>query len=125
MTQSKLAEPKVRYSYGPYNKVGDTEQWIRITEGCPWSHPYCYEPKEQKFFGIPEIVRNDVKIMDMNLLCKPQVLRIIEELGAKKVNGKIVIYELVCGIDFRFLTQEIADALYNITGWRSKKNEKK
>jgi len=50
--------------------------------------------------------------MDMNILCKPEALRIIEELGKKKVNDKVVYYEFVCGIDYRFLTQEIANALY-------------
>ena len=49
--------------------------------------------------------------MDMNLLCKPEALPIIKELGQKRVNGKVVHYELVCGIDFRFLTPEIARAL--------------
>lgn len=102
----------VKYSYGPWNKFDDKEQWIRITEGCPHHHEYCYEPEEIKVFGIPEIVRNKVKIMDMNLLCKPEALRIIKELGEKRVNGKVVYYELICGIDFRFLTQEIADALH-------------
>jgi hypothetical protein len=99
------------YSYGSYNKFNDTEQWIRITEGCPHHHPYCYEPQEIKVFGIPEIVRNNIKMMDMNLLCKPQALSIIRELGNKKVNDKVVYYELICGIDYRFLTQEIAQAL--------------
>ncbi len=100
------------YSFGAYSKFDDKEQWIRITQGCPHHHEYCYEPKEIKIFGIPEIVRNDVRIMDMNLLCKPEALSIIKELGDKRVSGKIVFYELVCGIDYRFLTQEIAGALY-------------
>lgn len=104
---------KKEYNYGAYNKVNEVEQWIRITEGCPHNHPYCYEPQEIKIFGIPEIVRNKVKIMDMNLLCKPEALKIIQGLGEKKVNKKVVYYELICGIDFRFLTQEIADALKN------------
>ena len=47
----------------------------------------------------------------MNLLCKPSALNIIKMLGDKKVNGKVVYYELICGIDYRFLTKEIADAL--------------
>lgn len=109
--QLRLAKPKVKYSYGAYNKFNKKEQWIRITEGCPHNHPYCYEPTEIKIFGIPEIVRNDVKIMDMNLLCKPESLDIIKELGSKRVNKKVVYYDLVCGIDYRFLTQEIANAL--------------
>lgn len=101
----------VKYSYGSYNKFDEKEQYIRITEGCPNNCPYCYEPKEQKVFGIPEIVRNDVKIMDMNLLCKPDALSILKELSEKRVNKRVVYYQLICGIDWRFLTQELADAL--------------
>jgi len=108
MSQTRLEKPKLKYSYGAYNKFDDQEQWIRITEGCPNNCSYCYEPKEIKIFGIPEIIRNDVKIMDMNLLCKPEALRIIKELGEKRVDGKVVYYELVCGIDYRFLTEELA-----------------
>jgi hypothetical protein len=100
------------YSYGPYNVIRGDEQRIRITEGCVNNCPYCYEPTEIKIFGIPEIKRNKVSISDMNLLCKPEALAIIEELGKKRVNKKVVYYELICGIDHRFLTQEIADALY-------------
>lgn len=108
------AEKKVipsTYSLGAYNKFDDKEQYIRITEGCPNNCPYCYEPQEIKVFGIPEIVRNDVKIMDMNLLCKPEALAILKELAEKRVNNKVVYYSLICGIDWRFLTQELADAL--------------
>ena len=114
MIQQRLVGKKeVKYNYGPYNKFNDIEQWIRITEGCPNNCPYCYEPQEYKVFKIPEIVRNDVKIMDMNLLCKKQALDIINELGSKRVNGKVVYYELVCGIDYRFLTPELAQALHD------------
>lgn len=101
----------MKYSYGAYNKYNDEEQWIRITEGCPHNCPFCYEPQEFKTFDIPEIVRNKVKIMDMNLLAKPEALDIIKELGWKKVDNKIVYYELICGIDYRFLTMDIAGGL--------------
>lgn len=87
-------------------------QRIRITEGCVHNCPWCYEPTELKIFGIPELTRNIVEISDMNLLCKPQALNIIEELGSKRVNSKVVTYELICGVDYRFLTQTIANALY-------------
>jgi len=99
------------YSYGSYNKFNSKEQWIRITEGCVHNCPFCYEPTELKVFAIPEIVRTFVKIMDMNLLCKNEALRLIKELGEKRVNGKVVFYQLICGIDHRFLTKEIAIAL--------------
>ena len=104
----KLNKP---YNLGSYNKCNSEEQWIRISEGCVNNCPFCYEPTELKLFAVPEIVRNRVKIMDMNLLCKPEALAIIRELGQKRINGKVVYYELICGIDYRFLTQEIADAL--------------
>jgi len=99
------------YSLGSYNKSDGKEQYIRITEGCPNDCPYCYEPTEIKLFDVPEIIRNDVKIMDMNLLCKPEALEIIKELGLKKVNNRVVYYSLICGVDWRFMTQELADAL--------------
>ena len=101
----------MEYSYGPYSKHNDTEQWIRITEGCPNNCPYCYEPTEIKIFDIPEIVRNKVMIIDMNLLCKKESNKIIETLGEIRVNDKVVQYELVCGIDHRVLTQDQADLL--------------
>lgn len=111
MAQTRLAKPKVKYSYGAYDKSDDKEQWIRISEGCPHDCPYCYEPQEMKWFGIPKIVRNDVKIMDMNLLCKEQALDCLKELAKKHVNGRVVYYDMVCGIDYRFLTPDIAQAL--------------
>lgn len=112
MSQTRLRDKEQKpYSYGPYNKVKGEEQWIRITEGCPHNCPFCREPTEFKIFGIPEIVRNKVGIMDMNLLAKLEALSIIKELGEKRVNGKVVYYEAICGVDYRFLTQEIANAL--------------
>lgn len=99
------------YSTGPYDKSNATEQWIRLSQGCPNQCPYCYEPKKEIVFGVPEIIRNDVKIMDMNLLSKPQALEIIRDLGKRRVGGRVVHYELVCGIDWRFLTVELAHAL--------------
>jgi len=99
------------YSTGPYNKMNDTEQWIRISQGCPNCCPFCYEPSEMLEFHIPKIERNLVKIMDMNLLSQATALERIERLGAVRVNNKVVHYELVCGIDHRFLTIILAKAL--------------
>lgn len=99
------------YSTGPYNKMNDTEQWMRISQGCPNKCPFCYEPSEQKLFEIPTIERNLVKIMDMNLLSQEGASGIIHRLGQKKVNNKVVHYELICGIDHRFLTTFLAEGL--------------
>ena len=107
----KLTKP---YSKGEYNKVDGEEQWIRLSEGCPHKHPYCaesFENQEIKMFEIPEIIKNKVRILDMNLLCHPEALEIIRELGRRRENGKVIYYELTCGIDWRFLTQELSSAL--------------
>jgi pyruvate-formate lyase-activating enzyme len=74
----KLKKP---YSLGPYSKIKGNKQAIRITEGCVWNCPNCHEPTEIKIFGIPKIERNEVLIFDMNLLCKPEALEIINLLG--------------------------------------------
>ena len=105
----KLRKP---YSHGTYNVVKGDMQAIRISEGCPHNCPYCAEPTNIKWFGIPEIVRNKVLIYDMNILAKEESINALMELGQKKVNGKRVAYEFTCGIDYRFLTEEIADILY-------------
>ena len=108
-----LAKRGIRcpYSTGPYNKMNDNEQWIRISQGCSNHCPFCYEPSEEILFPLPAIERNHVKIMDMNLLSKPEALDIITKLAGLRVNGRVVYYELVCGIDYRFLTQIIAGML--------------
>ena len=105
---------EINYARGPYNKSNE-EQWIRISEGCPNNCGFCYETRicgrEPIYFPIPEILRNKVKIMDMNLIYKPKALEIIKELGQKRVDKKVIYYELICGIDWRFLTKELAVAL--------------
>ena len=102
---------KVKYSYGAFDEIRGNEQWIRISEGCPHNCPYCYEPEHIKVFGVPEIKRNFVRILDMNLLCKQEALKIIKDLGNLRHNGKVIRYDLWCGFDYRFLTQEIADQM--------------
>lgn len=104
-----------KYYRGVYDKSDYGEQWIRISEGCPNNCPYCRETKEcgkePIYFEIPKIVRNIVKIMDMNLIYKPKCIEILDYLGSQKVSDKVVHYELICGIDWRYMTQEKADAL--------------
>lgn len=99
------------YSTGPYNKMNEIEQWIRLSQGCPNQCGFCYEPPQMILFDTPTIERNRVKIIDMNFLAQNGVLPHIKTLGNIKVNNRVVLYELLCGIDHRFLTQELADAL--------------
>lgn len=107
-----LAKP---YSRGTQNIITDEYQVIRLSEGCPHRCPWCFEWREigdgWQIFPIPEIVRNKVRITDMNLLAKPEAYNIICNLGTRRVDSKVVYYQLVCGIDYRFLTPKIARAL--------------
>ena len=108
--QQRLVESKrVNYSYGPYNCIKGDQQWIRLSEGCCNGCPYCHEPLEYKIFDIPKIEKNKVGIIDMNLLCKSEALQILKNLPVN--NGKKIEYEFVCGLDYRFLTKEIAEEL--------------
>jgi hypothetical protein len=52
-----------------------------------------------------------VEILDMNFLVRKDALEVIKQLGEIRVNGKVVEYEFVCGLDYRFLTQDIANQL--------------
>jgi len=103
------------YSKGAYNKSDTEEQHIRITEGCPNSCVYCAETWENGtkpiYYEIPEIIRNKVCILDMNIIYKDRCVQILDNLGRRKVNSKIIKYELQCGIDWRNLDQEKASAL--------------
>lgn len=123
MIQAKLSKEPLQvqcrltmgYSVGPFDKIINGCQWIRISEGCPNNCVYCGETKvngtKPKYYPIPEIRASYVKILDMNLIYKPLALEIIHKLGQIKFMGKKVTYELQCGIDYRYMTQEIADAL--------------
>jgi hypothetical protein len=95
-------------------RIYDTKiQQIETCNGCPNQCEYCHEEKKITIFPIPEIKENLVKILDMNILgARSDALEVIKELGSKKVNGKVVKYELVCGVDFRRMTQEIANLLH-------------
>ncbi len=111
-TECKLT---LGYSVGPYNKIKKSCQWIRLSEGCPNNCVYCGETKvngtKPKYYSIPKIRNNYVKILDMNLLYKPKALEIIKKLGSLKYNNKIIRYELQCGLDYRYFNLKFAKAL--------------
>lgn len=101
------------YNKPQYNAVKGSLQRIELHRGCPWAdeHDYCYEPKIHEDFSIPELVKNKVQILDMNFLARKDALEVIKELGSRKVDGRVIQYEMVCGFDFRFLTEEIVNEI--------------
>jgi len=114
MQQRLIPKTKIKYYYGPYNKIkinkkGIKKQWMRLSQGCPHNCPWCYEPQKYEVYDIPKIECNKVGIIDMNLLCKSQALKILRSLPVD--NGKVIEYDFICGIDYRFLTREIAEEI--------------
>lgn len=105
MIQTRLNPLKVKYTSGPYNKYNDVEQWIRLSDGCPNNCPYCYAPTKLQTYPIPDIIRHDVKIMDMNLLANPHSINILKSLP-RTLNKKKIEYNLICGVDYRHLTEK-------------------
>ena len=112
--QQRLAELKPKYVSGAYDKCDGTEQWIRITDGCPHNCPYCYAPQKREYYGIPEIKRNKVKIMDMNLLSNRKAIGIMHKLRNLRVNNRVIEYDFICGLDWRFINQDIAGRIKSL-----------
>jgi len=92
----------------------EEKQIIKLSEGCPYGCPFCFNGKNQ-FEELPmvEIKSNNVIIHDDAFLSKEDIVDIIEHLGLQRVNGKVVYYEILQGINKKDLTPEIANALYN------------
>jgi hypothetical protein len=102
---------KTVYNYPQVNYIKGGVQRIETSRGCPRLCPYCKEPDKLEVFDIPRIISNCVEILDMNFLWQPNILDRIKQLGRIKVNNKVVYYDEVCGFDFRFMSQEIANEL--------------
>ncbi len=106
-----MTNQEVIYHSEFYNKCNDTEQWIRITDGCFRNCWNCYCPTEKKVYDLPEIVRNKVRFLDMNFLhAHPNPLDFILSLP-KKLKNRVVKYTFLCGLDFTLFNQEILNAM--------------
>lgn len=83
---------------------------IQFTKGCPNDCPYCYEPTKMEYFE-PEIPQGEdiVQILDMNFLANPKAEKHI--VNCMKSTTKE--FELVCGVDYRLLTQDLVNLLHN------------
>ena len=81
---------------------------INFTSGCPNNCEYCYETDVLKIYD-PVIPNNKfIQILDMNMLGV-----YIKKLGRKELYKKLNSlpkkkWEFVCGVDYRFMDQEIA-----------------
>ena len=109
--QTRLKPLKPKYHSAAYNSFDDKQQWIRISDGCPTNCPFCYCPTELKYYGIPKIIRNDVHILDFNLLAQPNLKEVLTELTKIKVNNKKINLYAKGGFDKYFVTKDIAELI--------------
>ena len=75
---------------------------IQFTKGCPNGCQFCYEPKEIQTYKVTIPEDKEIQILDMNFLANPKADSILFNLPKKK-------YELICGVDYRGLTQGRCD----------------
>ncbi len=112
--QQRLIPLKIvreREDYPQVNLVENGIQIIELNRGCKRGCSFCYADPNYKVFDVPEIISNKVRIRGEGFLYDPKIKEKIIELGNKRVNNKVVYYELNQGIDFRLLTKEIAELL--------------
>ena len=86
--------------------IKKTIKKIQFTSGCPNNCNYCYELKEMRYYTPKIPMDQPFQILDMNLLSNPNALTIIAQCGLNKYPK-----ELVCGVDFRLLNQDICNLL--------------
>lgn len=91
-------------------------QIIHSMRGCFRRCDFCgtwkIERKEEFYRDISKLIKtNHVVFYDNNLLRHPDIVEILKELAALRVNGKRVIFESQSGFDGRILTDEIAKLL--------------
>lgn len=103
-------------------------QVAQLTDGCPRNCPWCYSDG-MKEVELPVIVKNHVKLIDENSLAFDNIIMKLDWCGQQRVNGLVVYYEFIPGVDRRFLSLEKAEALKrnrfkNIRiAWDGPKNE--
>lgn len=102
-----------RVDYPQINRVDSHGiQWIEVNRGCLRRCEFCFADPNYKTFEVPVITKNIVHIVGEGFLYDKDIKQKIIDLGAKKVDKKIVYYGLSQGVDYRLLTDEIANLMY-------------
>ena len=94
-----------------YSVARDGEHWIRLTDGCFRSCWNCYTNQEKKVYDLPEILANKVRFLDQNFIwAHPDPVGLIKSLP-KKLNGRVIRYTFLAGLDFTLFTPELIKAM--------------
>jgi len=102
---------RIKSDYPQVDFIKNNIQYIEINRGCKRLCPFCYADPNYKTFSIPEIKSNKVQIWGESILYDPKIKEKIIELGKKRVNNKVIYYDLGQGVDYRLLNKEIAELL--------------
>ena len=94
----------------PYEQDEDY-QVTKLSKGCPYNCPYCFSDEFETMNRPVGFNRNRVLLVDENMLAHPNIIIMLENFNKKRINGKVIHFEAVCGFDIRLLDINKAFAL--------------
>ena len=94
----------------PYEQK-EEYQVTKLSKGCPHSCSYCYSGDFKTVNKPVGFNRNRVLLVDENILAHPYIIPMLERFNKKRVDGKVIYFEAVCGFDIKLLDINKAFAL--------------
>lgn len=94
----------------PYEQKEDY-QVTKLSKGCPHNCQYCFSENFKPVNMPVGFNRNRVLFVDENILAHPDLITMLENFNKKRVNGKVIYFEAICGFDIRLLDIDKAFAL--------------
>lgn len=94
----------------PYEQKEDY-QVTKLSKGCPHNCSYCFSDDFETINRPVGFNRNRVLLVDENILAHPDLITMLENFNKKRVNGKVIHFEAICGFDIRLLDVDKAFAL--------------
>jgi len=94
----------------PYEQEEDY-QVTKLSKGCPHNCSYCFSEDFETVNMPVGFNRNRVLLVDENILAHPDFIVMLENFNKKRVDGKVIHFEAVCGFDIRLLDIHKAFAL--------------
>lgn len=103
---------RTRKDYPQVNYI-DTRgiQHIELNRGCPYQCEYCWADPNFKEFPIPIIKSNKVQIIGEAFLSDSRIPLLINNLGQKRFNNKVIYYGISQGVNKKDLNDHIVTML--------------
>lgn len=94
----------------PYEQDEDY-QVTKLSKGCPHNCQYCFSDDFEPVNMPVGFNRNRVLLVDENVLAHPCLIIMLESFNKKRVDGKVIYFEAICGFDIRLLDLDKALAI--------------